>query len=650
MKITALARSLLSAAFLLTLILAAHAQVPLFNPQSLSNPSLAPDLNALIQNINKAINAVPAGTGTIGSPTAVAKDTAVIGTSGTVMASDSAPAIQKGSDTQFGIFKVDGTTVLAAGGVLSSVGGGGLTGLTSGQVPIANSATTANASLPLAGTSPTAIATFAGSAPATNDCAKFDVNKNVVGAGAACGTATLPSIANVHVLGNATGGAATAADTTLTNGTGIGITGTGGTITIANTAPNGLSGLTNGGVVIANSATTAAGTLPTATTGNSTILQSDSSGNAKAPVNTTTGVFSSTMSVGGVLTYGGAAPGSVTNGWLGVGAGNTIVSGTPPTVLPSIANLHVLGNASGAPATAVDTTLAAGTGISLAGAGGTATITNSAPNGLSGLTPGGVPVSATSTTATSSLPVSTTPAASSLVKSGSDNLIDAGFLPQAIHRGATTATITAAQWKNGDVFIVETAGQVLTLPVATSLSTGGNITVVTIGVTASLVPNAADGINGGSVGAGVVIPSSSTVAVTTSGSSGTTAFAAPLGPIRNFALSWGAAQNLATPTTNGIPIGRVEEPRTIVGIKCLPTVVVGGTSTFDVYAAASATALGSGTKLNTTACNANTGAGTEQDMAVSAASVAAGSWIGVVATGAGWGSSAGWGALNVSFR
>lgn len=58
-------------------------------------------------------------------PTATASDTAVNGTADTFMRSDAAPAIQKASASQFGVVKVDGTTVTATGGVISATGGGG---------------------------------------------------------------------------------------------------------------------------------------------------------------------------------------------------------------------------------------------------------------------------------------------------------------------------------------------------------------------------------------------------------------------------------------------------------------------------------------------------------------------------------------------
>lgn len=59
------------------------------------------------------------------NPTATASDTAVNGSASTFMRSDAAPAIQKASNTVFGLVKVDGTTITATGGVISAAGGGG---------------------------------------------------------------------------------------------------------------------------------------------------------------------------------------------------------------------------------------------------------------------------------------------------------------------------------------------------------------------------------------------------------------------------------------------------------------------------------------------------------------------------------------------
>lgn len=66
------------------------------------------------------------GGATAANPTATASDTAVNGSASTYMRSDGAPAIQKASSSVFGLVKVDGTTITASGGVISSVSSGGI--------------------------------------------------------------------------------------------------------------------------------------------------------------------------------------------------------------------------------------------------------------------------------------------------------------------------------------------------------------------------------------------------------------------------------------------------------------------------------------------------------------------------------------------
>lgn len=76
---------------------------------------------------------------TAANPTGTAKDTAVNGSATTYMRSDAAPAVQKASNTQFGIVEVDGTTITATGGVISAVGGGGgSVSITTGCGPVAS--------------------------------------------------------------------------------------------------------------------------------------------------------------------------------------------------------------------------------------------------------------------------------------------------------------------------------------------------------------------------------------------------------------------------------------------------------------------------------------------------------------------------------
>jgi hypothetical protein len=85
------------------------------------------------------------------NPTATAGPNAINGSAPTLMRSDSAPAIQKGSASQFGIVEVDGVTITASGGVISAVGGGGavssVTG-TAGQITVSPTTGAVVVSLP----------------------------------------------------------------------------------------------------------------------------------------------------------------------------------------------------------------------------------------------------------------------------------------------------------------------------------------------------------------------------------------------------------------------------------------------------------------------------------------------------------------------
>lgn len=83
-----------------------------------------------------------ANSGLGANPTATAGNTVVNGAATTFMRSDAAPAVQLGSDTQFGLLKVDGSTITAAGGVITATGGGG--GGPSPANPSATAGPTAN--------------------------------------------------------------------------------------------------------------------------------------------------------------------------------------------------------------------------------------------------------------------------------------------------------------------------------------------------------------------------------------------------------------------------------------------------------------------------------------------------------------------------
>ncbi len=110
----------------------------------------------------------------------------------------------------------------------------------------------------------------------------------------------------------------------------------------------------------------------------------------------------------------------------------------------------------------------------------------------------------------------------------------------AIVNNATSATVTAVQWANGTLFNVTTAAQTITLPVATTLASNGNIFINAIGNSVTLQPNAADGVNGGSIGSSVTVASGVFAVVSTVGSSGT-------GAITANPLTGGSAPARSTP-------------------------------------------------------------------------------------------------------
>jgi len=72
------------------------------------------------QIIQPVVNQITPKLAVGANPTATASDVAVNGTATTFMRSDAAPAVQKCSSSVFGLAKVDGTTITASGGVISS--------------------------------------------------------------------------------------------------------------------------------------------------------------------------------------------------------------------------------------------------------------------------------------------------------------------------------------------------------------------------------------------------------------------------------------------------------------------------------------------------------------------------------------------------
>lgn len=327
----------------------------------------------------------------------------------------------------------DATSNLIDGGVLSV-----LSGMSVGQVPIAASATSATSSLPLTGTSATAVASATTAVKTSGHIATWNANSNLVDGGA------WP-----------------------------------------------ISGTTTGQVAIANGATSIGSSLPVGTTGVSTVLESDGSGNAKAPVNTSTGVFTGALS-GQQITA-------------------TATQGTPPLVVGSttlVANLNAAllngttWSAPGAigsltPNTGAFSSLSASAGIVATGLGagsctnglaldtGNNVVKVSCPagSGLSGMVSGQIPVAGSATSVTSSLALTGISGATKIVSStaatktngdiatwdSNGNLIDGGTAPTGGLSGmtatqvpiaATSSTVTSskATATTGNSVILQTDG------------------------------------------------------------------------------------------------------------------------------------------------------------------------------------------------
>lgn len=85
--------------------------------------------------VGNVLNCNSPGGATGANPTATAGPAAVNGVATTFMRSDAAPAVQKGSSSQFGIMECDGTTITCPGGV-ATASGGSATAITVGTTTV----------------------------------------------------------------------------------------------------------------------------------------------------------------------------------------------------------------------------------------------------------------------------------------------------------------------------------------------------------------------------------------------------------------------------------------------------------------------------------------------------------------------------------
>jgi len=94
-------------------------------------------------------------------------------------------------------------------------------------------------------------------------------------------------------------------------------------------------------------------------------------------------------------------------------------------------------------------------------------------------------------------------------------------LTNAVTSGVANKTasfsLQSADWSAWNYFNLNAASITVTLPASSTLSTNGGTILFANGASATLAPNAADSINGGTAGASVTIPSGSIAFVTTNG-------------------------------------------------------------------------------------------------------------------------------------
>jgi hypothetical protein len=269
--------------------------------------------------------------------------------------------------------------------------------------------------------------------------------------------------------------------------------------------------------------------------------------------------------------------------------------------------------------------------------------------GLSGMTAGQVPIAATATTVTSSAPTGTT-GNSTIVQTDSGGRIDSAILPGGVT--SSGGAISAAQWKNGQLFVGSTS---LTLPTTASLAAltpsgiaaQSGITIQAFGGNVVLTPQSGDGINGRAVASPITVPNGITTVCTTSAVAGVNAFTCPLGTIEKYVTSYFSGTDY---TAHSVPAYRAGTAVTVAGIVCRRTAAVGGTASINFYSVSNGQIPpGAGTLINSVAFDASGTAGTEQaPLTLVAPSVAAGSWVEMVFSGGGWATNAGAGSCQVS--
>ncbi len=504
-------------------------------------------------------------------------------------------------------------------GTAACGGGSGISGLTTGQLAIAGSASTLTSSVPF-GTS--GVSTVVETDGGGKLLASLIPNTAVSPGSCTNCNLTVTADGRITAQANGSGGA------------------------------SGISGLTTGQIPIAGSSTTVTSSVPFGVTGNSTLVETTSGGLltnsliAALPLANLATQAANTVVAN--VTSGGAVPTAAslpscvdsagnhlnyTNG-TGFSCGTSSSGGTAQTsytgaitgTTPTYA-----GAASGFVATAGFTFCSAGAFPAANAANPTLNVNSTGAKPIKLLTATGL-----SSLVNSEIPLSG--AVCFILDASATNWVLQTATAAATSIAATD-TVTAVKWASGQGYNILTASQTITLPAASTSPPGGGIFVQTGDVTAQLCATGSDVINSGQVGAGsaggcITLPANlPQTQVVTSGAAGATAFTVPLGSVQYTDIAWAEGLDLSAHPRFG---GHKATPRVLYGIKCFVQTASGASSVAHFFSTASGTAPASGTALDTgTAIDLNTASNAYQTATLAATVIVADYTLWMTASGAG---------------
>jgi hypothetical protein len=235
------------------------------------------------------------------------------------------------------------------------------------------------------------------------------------------------------------------------------------------------------------------------------------------------------------------------------------------------------------------------------------------------------------------------------------NTAGTGFVLGGVTGGITVLSgahpVTVAEWTYGQTFVCIAAGCNLTFPAVSTLPNQGGVNLATVGVQATLTPNAVDQINTGLIegstaaGGAVAFPADTQSLVVNGGAN---ALSVPMGPVQYFPFAWLPGMDLST-ATNGFGVGRTATPRTVYAIRCQND-VVSNAGSMQFYQQTASGLIGAGTAISSSFNMVTSAAGTESANLLTTVPtvVPANYWIGAKVTGGPI--TAGAGRCNVSFR